>query len=255
MRVEAGAIVYREAVLIRPPRASNAFAHVHGLTWDRLKGERPFREVWPKLAPILDGCRWLVAHNAAFDRSVLKACCAAADLPVPSAPWVCTVELAKGWWPKPHSNKLPDVCGRLAIPLPNHHDALADAEACARVYLALKGVGRADGGAAAAGAGGPGVAAGRGPGGGRQAGPVLGGGGAVVGAGPAGGEGHAPRRVPGHDPDVAAAIGPALYDRLRAEHAEAVAAVGAWRCQRCGRPTGSRFLTRTCPGCIQAEEG
>lgn len=137
-RAEDGQIVYRDAALIRPPRGmSPACQAVHGLTWDRVKDAPPFAEVWAKMAPVLNGATRLVAHNVPFDKSVLEACCRVAKLDAPRQQWVCTLALARKKWPKPYTNKLPDVCHRLGITFSNHHDAGADAEAAARIMIAL----------------------------------------------------------------------------------------------------------------------
>jgi len=134
VRVEGWQIVRKEVVLLRPPRPRVMFTHVHGITWDMVKDAAPFRDAWPRLAPLLDGATTFAAHNAPFDRRVLAACCAAAGLPVPPLPFVCTVQLARRRWGlKP--NNLPAVCQRLGIGL-THHDAGSDAEACARIVIA-----------------------------------------------------------------------------------------------------------------------
>ncbi len=121
VRVEGLKVVRREAVLIRPPRPRVMYAP-------------PFADVWPQLAPLLDGAAVLAAHNAGFDRRVLAACCTAAGLAVPPQPFVCTVQIARRTWGlKP--NDLASVCRRLGIGL-IHHDAGSDAEACARIVIA-----------------------------------------------------------------------------------------------------------------------
>ena len=120
--------------LIRPPRSDIQFSYIHGITWDRVRNEPPFAQVWPQLAPVLEGADFLAAHNASFDRSVLRACCDRAGLEPPPIPFECTVKLARrAWGLRPA--KLPDVCRHLGIGL-RHHDALSDAEACARIVLA-----------------------------------------------------------------------------------------------------------------------
>lgn len=138
VRVEGGRVVYADAALIRPPRSLVKFTEIHGLRWADLKDQLPFPEVWKRFAPLLDGCTRLAAHNAPFDRSVLEACCRAANIPAPTLPWVCTLKLSRARWPKPAGNKLPEVCGRLGVVLEKHHHAGADAEACARVLVALE---------------------------------------------------------------------------------------------------------------------
>lgn len=141
VRVEGAEVVARAARLIRPPRDGfhPACQAVHGLRWADVAAAPRFAEVWPTFAELLAGVPTLVAHNVAFDRSVLAACCRAAGLPEPRCEWVCTLELSRARWPKPLSNRLPDVCARLGVPLAGHHEAGADAEACARVLIALEG--------------------------------------------------------------------------------------------------------------------
>lgn len=137
-RVEGGKVVYADAVLIRPPRRTFKWTHIHGLTWNDVRDADPFSVAWPKLLPLLDGCTRMVAHNASFDRSVLEACCKAAGLTPPALPWVCTLALARARWPKPLGNSLPEVCGRLGVALAKHHHAGADAAACAAVLVELE---------------------------------------------------------------------------------------------------------------------
>lgn len=143
VRVEDHRIVCREVVLIRPPRPRILFTHVHGITWDRVAAAPSFAEVWPRLASLLDGADFLAAHNAPFDRRVLAACCAAAGLPAPAQPFVCTVQLARRHW-NLRPATLPAVCRRLGIGLV-HHDPGSDAEACARIVIAAAAQGRPPG--------------------------------------------------------------------------------------------------------------
>jgi len=134
VRVENLEVVRREVVLIRPPRDRVLFTRVHGITWRMVAAEPVFAEVWPRLAPVLDGAAFLAAHNAPFDRRVLTACCDAAGLARPPHPFLCTVHVARRTW-RQKPNNLPAVCGRLGIAL-RHHDAGSDAEACARIVIA-----------------------------------------------------------------------------------------------------------------------
>ena len=134
VRVEKGAIVRRESRLIRPPRRAFAFTHIHGISWSDVSGAPSFGEVWEGLRELVEGVSFLAAHNAAFDRSVMAACCASARLAPPALPFECTVRLARRLWGI-RPTTLPDVCRVLGLPL-RHHDALSDAEACAGIILA-----------------------------------------------------------------------------------------------------------------------
>src|SRR5262245_57143226 len=68
VRVEDSKIAARETLLIRPPRSRIIFTYIHGITWPMVKDAPVFKDVWPKLALLLDGATFLAAHNAPFDR-------------------------------------------------------------------------------------------------------------------------------------------------------------------------------------------
>ena len=137
-RVEGGRVAGTAYRLIRPPRSDMRFTDIHGITWEDVENEPPFGEVWPELAALFEGVDFIAAHNAPFDKSVLYACCAAAGLEAPPQPFICTVKLSKqelGLKPATLSH----VCHHLSIPL-KHHNALSDAEACAKIMITVEQV-------------------------------------------------------------------------------------------------------------------
>jgi DNA polymerase III subunit epsilon len=134
VRVEGLTIVDRASYHIRPPRKQFVFSYLHGISWNDVVDAPTFHELWPSLRKKLDGVEFLTAHNARFDRSVLRTCCEQARLSAPSYSFQCTVRLARTVW-NIYPTALPDVCKRLRIPL-RHHDAGSDAEACARIVIA-----------------------------------------------------------------------------------------------------------------------
>ncbi len=136
VRVENNRIVRRTSHLIRPPRKEIVFTYIHGITWNDVRDKPTFGQIWPKLSLLLEGVRFLSAHNAPFDRSVLNACCKAHGLEPPDIPFVCTVQVARKTW-NLRPTKLPDVCSFLGIPL-DHHKAESDADACARIVIAAR---------------------------------------------------------------------------------------------------------------------
>jgi DNA polymerase III subunit epsilon len=133
VRVENGLIVQEVMKLIRPPREKVMFTYIHGLTWEHVCDAPSFGEIWPEVAPLFRGVDYLIAHNASFDRRVLAACCTAHGIEVPDLSFKCTVQIARkalGIYP----TKLSDVCRTLEIDL-NHHEALSDARACAKIMI------------------------------------------------------------------------------------------------------------------------
>jgi DNA polymerase III subunit epsilon len=129
-------IVNKNSFLIRPPNSWFVFTHIHGLTWKDVEDAPTFVELWPTLQSYLEAADYLAAHNAAFDRSVLNACCESGGLRYPDVPFVCTVNLARSRWDI-YPTKLPNVCSELGIRL-KHHDASSDANACAEIILAAQ---------------------------------------------------------------------------------------------------------------------
>ena len=131
-----GRIVERQHHLIQPPSERFVFTYLHGIGWQQVAEAPSFRDLWPALRPLLRQVDFVAAHNAGFDRGVLRACCASYGLPALRKPFVCTVALARRQW-NIYPTRLPDVCRRLRIEL-RHHQADSDAEACARIVLAAE---------------------------------------------------------------------------------------------------------------------
>lgn len=134
VRVERGAIVARRAELVRPPTTDFRHARTHGITARAVAGAKDFPSVWADLRSLFTGARFIAAHAAHYDRSVLVACAARWSVACPPVPFECTVKLARQTWGL-RPTTLPDVARHLGIPLA-HHDALSDAEACARIVIA-----------------------------------------------------------------------------------------------------------------------
>jgi DNA polymerase-3 subunit epsilon len=138
--VEGATIVERAHFLIRPPRRQFVFTWLHGIAWEHVADQPTFGVIWPRIARLLEGTEFVAAHSAAFDRSVLYNGCHAAGLPMPELPFRCTVQLARRAWGL-RSATLPNVCRHLGIALTQHHQAEADAEACAHIVLAARAAG------------------------------------------------------------------------------------------------------------------
>lgn len=134
VRVENNVIIDSAHYYIRPPRREFVFSYLHGIYWDDVADAPTFAELWPALSKKLEGVNFIAAHNAVFDRSVMKACCQRANLEMPFHSFQCTVRLARAVW-NIYPTKLSDVCRHLSIPL-HHHRADSDAEACARIVIA-----------------------------------------------------------------------------------------------------------------------
>jgi DNA polymerase-3 subunit epsilon len=89
-----------------------------------------------ELAGRLEG-KVFVAHNAAFDRRVLRGAFDRAGQQWPDPPVLCTASLARALLPLQRVRRLTALADALGIDVEVAHRALPDAETCARVLCAL----------------------------------------------------------------------------------------------------------------------
>ena len=135
--VENGIIVDEFVSLIKPP--NNLYSpytiQVHGIYPRDTMNAKSFAQIFPEIRKRLEN-RVVVAHNESFDRNVLAKSMEIYNLDYSAlniaSRWECTVKIYKAKGLKPA--KLSDCCREMKIQL-NHHEALSDARACAKLYL------------------------------------------------------------------------------------------------------------------------
>ena len=131
--VRDGEIVESFYSLIQPePNYYNyRCSQVHGLCREDTEEAPVFPEVWAQIEPLIDGLP-LVAHNKSFDESCLKAVFRCYQMDYPDYEFYCTCQTARRVFGDSLPNhQLQTVAARCGYQLENHHNALADAEACA----------------------------------------------------------------------------------------------------------------------------
>lgn len=135
--VENGEIVEEFYKLIQPPGNNYSYAttQIHGLTSEDTKESPTFAEVYPKIRARL-ARKVIVAHNELFDRNVLQKTMRRCNLDYEELniadKWQCTRNIFRKKGFKPCD--LATLSGKHNIPL-NHHEALSDARACAKLFL------------------------------------------------------------------------------------------------------------------------
>jgi DNA polymerase III subunit epsilon len=107
-----------------------------GITQEMMADAPGLEVVLPPLEELLRG-RVLVAHNAPFDRRVLRRAFELIGLDWPNPPVLCTAALARKLLPLQRRRGLGVLADALGIEVHTAHRALADAETCARVLCAL----------------------------------------------------------------------------------------------------------------------
>lgn len=147
VRVRDGEIVDRTGWLIRPPAGHDVFfelnVRIHGIRPEDVVDAAPWSR---QLADIVafTGDDILVAHNAGFDMAVLKRACDATGDECPPYRYACSLQVARRVY-RLESYRLPFVAAEAGFVDFPHHNATADAMACAHVMIdAARRVGAGD---------------------------------------------------------------------------------------------------------------
>lgn len=110
---------------------------VHGLCEDDTEYAPVFPRVWEKVGPMIEGLP-LVAHNSPFDEGCLKEVFRVYQMDYPDYRFYDTCAASRRVFGRLLPNhRLPTVAAACGFPLENHHNALADARACAHIAMKL----------------------------------------------------------------------------------------------------------------------
>ena len=123
--------------LIQPP--GNLYdpfnTWTHGIGPSDTRRSPTFPKAWQRVAGMLKD-RLVVAHNTAFDMSVLRRSAEYYGYEPEPFPFACTYRIARSTMPDTGSWSLAVMADEFGIPLV-HHDPLSDAEAAGMLWLAL----------------------------------------------------------------------------------------------------------------------
>jgi len=138
VRLEAGQEAASFTTLVNPGRGIPALStRFHGIT-DAMVADAPSIADAVAAFAAFAGDAVLVAHNAAFDRTVLTAAEQQDATPIHN-PMLCSLLLARWLQPRELDMSLDGLCGRLGIVIEGRHHALGDARATASLWLHLLG--------------------------------------------------------------------------------------------------------------------
>lgn len=137
--VRDGKVTDKLYSLIKPEPEFYSYWHTrtHGIRQEDTINSPVFPRVWEQIEPLIEGLP-LVAHNKSFEERCLKAVFRLYQMDYPEYEFHCTYQLAKQKFKGLLLNyQLHTVSAYCGFELKNHHHALADAEACARIALAV----------------------------------------------------------------------------------------------------------------------
>ncbi len=137
VRVVDGQIQESLSMLFQPPYPHNWFhegnIRVHGIHPEDVLDAPNWEDVLPELLLFTEGLPF-IAHNAAFDMGVLRAAAGEVNFDLPDLSYACSLLMARKTYAL-ESYRLNAVAYAVGHEEFNHHDALADADACARIVI------------------------------------------------------------------------------------------------------------------------
>ena len=137
VKVRDGKVVDSAGWLIRPPSGHDAFTEwntrIHGIMAVDVADALLWSEQLPALREFADGDH-LVAHNAGFDMGVIAGACEASFVPTPNCRYLCSLQVARKTY-NLDSYRLPVAAMAAGFDDFEHHNATADAQACAAIII------------------------------------------------------------------------------------------------------------------------
>lgn len=134
--VQDSLVVETKTWLIKPPSFpyfSQRNIDVHGILPSDVKDAPTFDEIWYEIEEMMYGTL-MIAHNAAFDAGVLRACLNHYGIFTPNINYLCSIQLAKKSWNYLPRYGLKHLAEYHNLSF-NHHRAGDDAEVCAKISL------------------------------------------------------------------------------------------------------------------------
>jgi DNA polymerase-3 subunit epsilon len=147
VKVRGGQVVAQTGWLIQPPAGHDRFfelnTRIHGITADDVIGAATWTGQLAAMDAFIGG-DVLVAHNAGFDMAVIKRACEATGDDCPPYRYACSLQVARKVY-RLESYRLPFVAAEAGFADFAHHNATADAMACAHVMIdAARRIGASD---------------------------------------------------------------------------------------------------------------
>ncbi|WP_288967958.1 3'-5' exonuclease [uncultured Microbacterium sp.] len=137
VRVRGGEVVATTGWLIQPPPGHDEFqewnVRIHGIQPEDVLSAATWVDQFDRLCAFA-GADVLVAHNAGFDLNVLRRASEATGQLCPPYRSLCSLQVARKTYTL-DSYRLPIAAAAAGFEEFSHHDALADARACAQIVI------------------------------------------------------------------------------------------------------------------------
>lgn len=131
-------IINKYAKYIKPPNSCSFLKefteNIHGINREMVKNAPYFNDLWNTISYDIVSSPIVVAHNANFDRRVLKSLLEFYKIDANVPEFYCTLIESRKRINRIDDYRLSTIAKLFNIPL-NHHEALSDAEAAAKIAI------------------------------------------------------------------------------------------------------------------------
>ncbi|GEL66639.1 3'-5' exonuclease [Marinilactibacillus psychrotolerans] len=107
---------------------------IHGIREQDVLHSPYFPEIWEDMSSYFTAEQLVIAHNMPFDKRILQGTLNYYGVEQPTFQTLCTVQSSRRLLKQLPNHKLNTVAAHYGIPL-NHHHALDDARACAKILI------------------------------------------------------------------------------------------------------------------------
>ncbi len=135
VKVQKGVVVDRYSVFVNPQEPiSFEIENLTGISDEMVKDASTIDVILPEFLKFCEGAA-LVGHNAAFDVNFILRAAKNLGIPFENPCWLCTMRMARYFFPNSKKATLDHVAKELGISLKNHHRAVDDAECTAGIFI------------------------------------------------------------------------------------------------------------------------
>ena len=131
-------IIKTEYFLIKPPTVEflKINSNIHGITYDMVKDEKSFCELWEQMKEYFTHTHFLIAHNAQFDMSVLRCCLDEYGIEAHNFLYIDNINIThRCSYSGLNDNTLKTAAAHYGVEILDHHNALSDALTVADIII------------------------------------------------------------------------------------------------------------------------
>lgn len=133
--VKKNAIIESKSWYVKPPTKTFTHSHIHHITYEQIKNEKTFSEIWPEIKHLFNDS-FVAAHYAHFDITCLVKTLEYYRISCPRFKVYDSCIMSRDTFSFLENAKLNTVADYLNVDF-KHHDALGHSLACANIVISI----------------------------------------------------------------------------------------------------------------------